>query len=203
MNSGRAVTVVEVTAAIPPGSWRPPRLADLLGDDAPRSGLLEGPWLQAFFTELPGEMRSKSNARRYRARRVTARERWSAYRDYESGVAAWIADAVPEGWELGPPPPAALRARPTVASFVFARTALDAANLPKSVLDAAQGIVYWTDASVRYSSELADRSRSADGGLVAFARLAPGTGSNELLVAGAALAAACSDYLEPTTRALD
>lgn len=181
-------------------TWTRPRLAELYGDGTARSGPLEGPWEQAFFAEIPVEVRSKSNARRYNPKKVADRQRWRAYRSYEELVASFVSDALPEGWELGPPPPAPVAQRPAVVSFIFARSLLDAANLSKSILDGLEGIVYWTDAAVRFSGSLGVRGRHGDSALVAFARLDPGAPPRALLDAGTALGQACAPYLDTEPR---
>jgi Holliday junction resolvase RusA-like endonuclease len=77
---------------------------------------------------------------------------------------------LPLTWDIGPAT-ATLDKRPSVAALLWARTALDAGNLSKSSLDALEGIVYRTDASVRSVLSLSQRPKGAPHiGLMAFAR---------------------------------
>jgi hypothetical protein len=152
------------------------------------SGLLHGPWDQAFFFELPGTVRSKSNARRF----TGSQQERAAYADNRAFArqVALIAQACrPAGWQLGAPPPSPLQARPQVVAAVLARSTLDATNVPKSLHDAVEGIVFHNDASVRGAAQVTVRGR-AGGGLVAFARLSPDTSPAEASAATAALLAA-------------
>lgn len=97
----------------------------------------------AFWFTTEGAVRSKSNFRRYEKKGRS----WQAYRSFEQVVALLCAQARPPGWELGEKS-APLATRPRVVAAIFAHTTLDAGNVPKSVLDACEGVVYHNDASV-------------------------------------------------------
>lgn len=143
-----------------------------------------GPWDQAFWFEVPCEMRSKSNARRGKDPRT--REQWRSQKAYESAVAQAARAQLPRGWDVGDPA-VGLPRRPQIVSFIFARSAIDAANFSKSTLDAVEGIVYVTDASVRYSGALGIRARKDPVVHVAFARLPASARPQDVLAAASAL----------------
>lgn len=150
----------------------------------------DGPWLSAFWVELP-EVVSKSNFRRYRP---DDREhaRWARYKDFEANLRSVLLEARPPGWEVGERR-APLSRRPVVVVSVWARSRLDTANLDKSVLDAGQppkvpAVVapyltdrdvplYWNDASVRAVLLCSDRGEPDGevGAVLGFACLSPGT----------------------------
>jgi hypothetical protein len=153
-----------------------------------RHGSLEGPWDQAFYFELPGAVRSKSNARRFTGD-AGQRRAYGAERLFAQQTELVARVALPTGWELGPPPPASLGARPQVVAAVVARTTLDATNVPKSIHDALEGVVFHNDASVRAASQLTVRGREG-GGAVAFARLPATASCVEVAEANAKLLAA-------------
>jgi hypothetical protein len=73
---------------------------------------------------------------------------------------------------------------------IFADTMLDSGNLSKSVLDALEGVVFHTDASVAYSGSLARRTRTDQRSFLAIALLAPGASVAEIIAAQAALGTA-------------
>lgn len=98
----------------------------------------------AFWFATPGPVRSKSNFRRYERKGRS----WGEYQMFERDCAFAVTAAVPPDWDLGDKSKA-LAKRPIVVSAIYATTTLDAGNVPKSVLDACEGIVYHNDASVR------------------------------------------------------
>lgn len=118
----------------------------------------------AFWVDLPA-VRSKSNYRHQRRG-----ESWRSLRGFEADVLLRTRSVLPTGWELGDSA-APVSARPVVVAAVCAKTLLDAGNLSKSVLDAVQGVVYHSDASVRAVTEVALRTSKDQGGGVAFALL--------------------------------
>jgi hypothetical protein len=67
---------------------------------------------------------------------------------------------------------------------------LDAGNLSKSVLDAVQGVVYHSDASVRGVTELTRRARANQNGVAAFVLLGVDAPESEVLEVLAELPAA-------------
>jgi len=73
-------------------------------------------------------------------------------------------------------------ARPVVVAAVAARSRVDVANFSKSVLDACEGVLYVTDASVLGVLCIGERGEGADT-LLGFAQLP--AGSSAAAVAGA------------------
>ena len=177
-HAGTVVRMTESSTSVTPAdsgcrpAGRAPRRSRLLVAE------LDGPWLSAFVFEVPYPVRSKSNARRYRTKTGTRRtqaERAAAKaeKQFTSQTRELARFARPGSWELGPPPPASVSQRPVVVSSVIAHTLLDATNVPKSLLDACEKVIYHTDATVRGASQLTVRADGA-GALVGFAQLAPG-----------------------------
>lgn len=154
-----------------------------------------GPWEQAFVCSIGTPVRSKSNFRRYNRRNVGDRDRWAAFKHFEALLAHQAQTVLPDGWDLGDATKPVAK-RPTVIAYIWARTTLDAANLSKSVLDALQGIAYHNDASVTAVACVAQRSRLDQHGVIAVARLAPGTNQQDLHTALAALIAAAAPFTE-------
>ena len=150
-----------------------------------------GPWKAAFFVEVPGRVSSKSNARRYRgSAKVSHTERAAARRQraYADLVGMVVRAKLPRSWDLGPPPPAPVASRPTVACVLVAATTLDATNVPKTLLDACEGLVFHTDASVRAASQITVRRADDQRLLVGFALLAADADPVELAAATTELA---------------
>lgn len=138
-----------------------------------------GPWRAAFYTEVPGRVSSKSNARRYsrsEAERAAARRQ----KAYAATVRTIVEARLPAGWDLGPPPPAPVADRPSVVCVLVAATTLDAPNVPKTLLDACEGLVYHTDAAVGASAQITSRRGTGQRLVVAFAQLGPGASPAEL-----------------------
>lgn len=161
------------------------------GVDGVDSGLLAGIGQCAFYVSVPFALRSKSNFRRGNAR---AGRQWDEFKSFESSVALLLAAARPESWDVGDPA-ASLAARPVVVCAIVARSLVDTANFSKSVLDAAQGVLYVNDASVLGVSSIGVRARTNQQALVAFAQLPGGASLADIasvsgrLAEGAALAA--------------
>jgi Holliday junction resolvase RusA-like endonuclease len=132
-----------------------------------RHGLLTGPWVSAFWVEVPMPLRSKSNFRRG-VRTRAQRGEWGRLKAFEHQLATLVEAACPDAWPLGERDKPLLR-RPQVISFIWARTTLDTANLSKSVLDACQDLIFHNDASVRWTSAHATRTGKDKRGLLAFA----------------------------------
>lgn len=141
-----------------------------------------GPWVEAFVVDLDDRLRSKSNFRRSSGAR---RSEWSEFRRFEQDTALVISQALPPTWDLGDRE-APLASRPVVVAVIAARSLLDAANFSKSVLDAAQDVVFHNDASVAGTASLGVRARDDQRARIAFARLDPGA---SLAMVSAALAA--------------
>lgn len=137
----------------------------------------------AFFIDLP-RVRSKSNYRH--SRRSST---WSSIQGFEGEVCIEAKAACPEDWQMGDLADP-IAARPGVVACVAARTMLDAGNLSKSVLDAVQGVVYHSDASVRGVTELTRRARANQNGVAAFVLLDAAAPESEVLEVLAELPAA-------------
>ncbi len=139
------------------------------------SGLIQLPSGHlAFFIDLP-RVRSKSNYRHSRRSNT-----WSSIQSFEDETRLEAQTVCPEEWQMGDlsdPIPA----RPGVVACVAARTMLDAGNLSKSVLDAVQGVVYHSDASVRGVTELTRRARANQNGVAAFVLLTADAPESEVL----------------------
>lgn len=140
----------------------------------------------AFVVEVPFPFVSKSNFRRHHA---GAPDAWRRYRDFEASLATLVRVARPRGWDLGATT-RAVAERPVVVVSLYARTTLDAANLPKSALDALEGVLYVTDAEVIACAARSTRTRHDQRGYLAAAQLAPGTDDHTIALALADLDAA-------------
>lgn len=157
-------------------------------------GVFDGPWEQGFWLRSMVALRSKSNFRRgYRPG-----ENWPAFRRFEQDLGLLLQSALPEGWDLGPDG-GPVAARPAVLTVVCASSLLDVPNYPKSVTDAAEGVVFHTDASVAFSGCVGVRS-SQPGLLVAFARLPAATPFPQIVDASAQLLVAAAARFEPPAR---
>jgi hypothetical protein len=80
-----------------------------------------------------------------------------------------------------------LRDRPVYVAVTIARSTIDAGNHSKSVLDAAEGVLYCNDAQVAASCAVAERGLKDPYLLVAFACLRPGAGVTDVATATSAL----------------
>lgn len=158
----------------------------------------DGPWDQAFWFVVDA-LRSKSNHRVGDRRR--GKSTWSGLAAFENELSATARQHRPRGWDAGDRDQS-VAARPRMAVVVFGRSALDTANLDKSVLDALQGPLMVTDAQIAHVVEFSERTTAAPGGLIAVARFAAGTPLTVLARGAIALELACLDILEtasPTT----
>ena len=130
-------------------------------------GLFHGDgWKQSFWVNIPGAVVSKSNHRKATATSGSAS--WRKVKNYESEVSFELRRARPQHW---PTPPMSLPPRESRLPFVAviaAVTRMDAGNISKSLLDAAQGVIYFSDAHVLAVSEIVERS-GTPGTLIAFA----------------------------------
>lgn len=116
----------------------------------------------ALWVPVPA-LKSKSNFRR--ELRGSA---WGSIRSFEDDLAKLLLGARGFSWPLGDKS-AKVSDRPHVVACVLARTLIDAGNLSKSVHDAAEGVIYHTDASVRCTMEFAERAGKNQHGAVGFA----------------------------------
>lgn len=133
--------------------------------------LTDGPWLSAFYVDLPSKLRSKSNYRR-------GKKGWDALASFEAVTRATFQKYVPYEWELGDktdPVPA----RPIVVLVVYARSMLDSSNFTKSVADAAESVLVHNDASITSTATFAERAQKGQRCSVAAALLEPGASISE------------------------
>jgi len=121
--------------------------------------------LSYFVTSLP-QVRSKSNYRSTRAKSGA----WREFAEFEKHASLLLRQSMPNDWVLGDAQDTILY-RPQVISCVLASTMLDAGNISKSVLDAAESVVYHNDASVRAVTQLIRRSSKGQSGAVGFAMI--------------------------------
>jgi hypothetical protein len=133
--------------------------------------LIDGPWEQGFLLRVPLALRSKSNFRRYNTRQKSGS--WEDAREFERSLGLLVLSNRPHGWDIGD---AArdLASRPVVVAAIAARSRIDVANYSKSVLDACQGVLYVSDASVLGVTALGERGASSAMAL-GFARLPAGS----------------------------
>lgn len=131
-------------------------------------------------------IQSKSNFRRHAKSRD-----WGRFRDFETGLGLQLRAGRPPEWQIADPS-LPLARRPVVVAAIWARTTLDAGNLSKSVLDAAQGVLYVTDASVRAVAEMTERAGKDQRAVIAFAQLPPQAEAHEIArVTSVLLSAVC------------
>lgn len=115
-------------------------------------------------------LRSKSNFRRSR-RGSTESGAWDRSKVFEESLGWLVRAARPEVWVLGDRD-ALLAERPVVVAAIAARSRIDVANFSKSVLDACEGVLFVTDASVLGVVCLGERG-VGDDTLLGFAQLPP------------------------------
>lgn len=118
--------------------------------------IIEGPWDQAFMTDVPVRLMSKSNARRY----TRGSRSGPSFGGFERSLGMIVRASRPSGWECGDPD-SPLGDRPSVVCVIAARSVLDAANFSKSVLDALEGVLFHNDASVLGVASIAVRGEQA------------------------------------------
>lgn len=136
----------------------------------------------SFCVVVPFPLRSKSNFRR----RSQSRD-WAVEQAFRRDLSVVVSAARPVNWPMGDAT-VPVAQRPAVACVIVATSTLDTANLSKSVLDALEGVVYHTDAQVRYQCAVSNRGRSAQRAVLAFAALDADTELSELHAHGARLA---------------
>jgi Holliday junction resolvase RusA-like endonuclease len=149
-----------------------------------RADLKDESFEQGFVFEVPFAFASKSNFRRYSE--TTRTNSWSRFRSFEDAIFHTANAARPADW-LNPGVELTLALRPVIVVVLYARTTLDASNLPKSVLDALQGVLYANDAQVRHVSSFTTRTTTNKVGYAGVARLAAGASNEEIIAAAAAL----------------
>ena len=148
-------------------------------------GLLDGPWIEAFWFSPQAQLRSKSNFRRVKKSSSGAGD-WGSLKRFEQTISTTARIARPSTWKIGNNNEA-VSVRPMIVSVVVAKSMLDAGNFSKSVLDACEGVVFHTDASVVASTGVSERGRIGQRCVIGFARLAPGSSLENVAKAVAAL----------------
>lgn len=133
-----------------------------------------------------GPVKSKSNFRR------SATSKWSDVSAFESEVGILARQSRPAEWVVDDQEK--LADRPVVVAVISAVTMLDAGNLSKSILDGAEGVLYRNDASVVLVMEHAERSKSGQKAVIAFAQLPAGSSKEELAQVAAELFSVVSTY---------
>lgn len=128
--------------------------------------LLNGPWEQAFYVDLPAQLRSKSNYRR-------GKKGWGALATFEAVTASVLQQYRPEGWDLGEAN-APVKERPTVVIAVAATSMLDSSNFTKSLADAMEGVLVHNDASIAANASISLRAKNDQRCGVAMAQLSAG-----------------------------
>ena len=128
--------------------------------------VLEGDWVSAFCVNIPLVLESKSNFRRY-----TSASKRSGSGSFENNVGFLVKAARPISWlPLNRTIP--VSDRPIVVSYICAQSNIDVSNYSKSILDACEGVLYVSDASVQACSALGIRGSSSSF-MLAFAQVAP------------------------------
>ena len=135
---------------------------------------LEGFPGPAFAVRLGFPLKSKSNFRRSRSKSV-----WAPYADFEIDTARVVASERPSTWVL-PEATVPFKERPLVIAAIVAVSALDAANFSKSLLDALEGVLFVSDASVVGVSSVGVRSRVEQDALLGFAQLPAGASVSDI-----------------------
>lgn len=153
------------------------------------SGELEGPFTCAFWFRLGFPLKSKSNFRR-----SPSAGSWSSHRAFEQSLGALARSVRPAGWVV-PDRTVAMADRPVIVVAIAARSLLDPGNYSKSVLDALEGTLFLTDASVAGVACLGERSRLSQDAVVGAAQLPAGATLQEVSVALESLASHTSRLL--------
>jgi hypothetical protein len=147
---------------------------------------LAGPWEAGFSVTVPFALQSKSNFRRH-SRSAAEIDRWRRHQDFETTLQVILRRSCPQTWEVGNADDS-LSKRPQVVAFLAAATLLDSGNLPKSVLDAAEGVLFHNDASVRsVTATTTHRRRVNQLGWLGFVQLSASATPAEVADATAAL----------------
>ena len=134
----------------------------------------------AFWIPLPA-VRSKSNYRH-----MDKGNAWRKLQGFENEVALSARAVLPSAWVLGDKA-ASVSERPSVVCCIAAKSLLDAGNLSKSVLDAVQGVIYYSDASVKAVTEIVERTSTDQCGAAGFVLLKPDATEDEVIDALTAL----------------
>ena len=135
-----------------------------------------------------GQVKSKSNYRR------SSSSKWSEISSFEIELGTILRQARPTGWLNDTEDK--VTDRPRVVAVIIARTMLDAGNLSKSILDAAEGVLFQNDSSVGLVMEYADRAKNDQRSVVAFTQLPAGSTRGEMAAEASKLFAAASEAFD-------
>lgn len=155
----------------------------------PLTGLLDGPWDNAFYFTHRGPVSSKSNYRHSKAGRAA----WATHKNFATAIGLAARQARPKDWlpGTGTQP---LAERPKIVTAIYARALIDVGNLNKTILDAVEatpakgpapeipGIVMFSDAQIAGQAEWATRTTQQPGAVIGFAQL-PATATPPQIVA--------------------
>jgi len=144
-------------------------------------GILNGPWVNAFWVLTENRIRSKSNFRRSNSSLA-----WRANQEFETSLALSLRAARPLTWPVVDAD-IPLNERPMFIVVTFAKSTIDAGNHSKSVLDAAEGVIYVNDAQVAASCAVAERGLSDPYLLIGIAELPPRSNIQDIATAGSVL----------------
>ena len=152
-------------------------------------GVLKGPWVNAFWVLTENRIKSKSNFRR-----SSSSVAWRANQEFETSLALSLRAARPLSW---PVVEADIKIgdRPVFVAVTFAKSTIDAGNHSKSVLDAAEGVIYVNDAQVAASCAVAERGLLDPYLLIAFAEMPKGSTIENIASSGATLLSKLSKIL--------
>lgn len=134
----------------------------------PTDPFLNGPWLSAFMVTVPLSLQSKSNFRRFKAGSSRGLSG-----SFENSVGLLVKSVRPAQWLLGDRD-IPVADRPLVVSYIRGKSNIDVANYSKSVLDACQGVLYVSDASVQSCMATGTRGGSSSF-MLAFAQVPAGS----------------------------
>lgn len=110
--------------------------------------------VSAFFIDGDFALASKSNYRQDKK----DRSRWRALVSFEEILSTTARSVRPDDWPVSDKT-VPLAKRPVIAIALVASSVVDAANLPKSVTDALQGVCYPDDAAARFVAVCTRRRR--------------------------------------------
>lgn len=119
-------------------------------------------WASMKVTLFVSNPKSKSNYTFSRKKGSYSTAKWEVVKNFEQDLKIKAKSTRPKGWPLGVKG-SKVDARPAVCVAIYARSLIDTGNLSKSALDALEGVLYHTDASVRYLCEASVRASQSDG----------------------------------------
>jgi Holliday junction resolvase RusA-like endonuclease len=115
--------------------------------------------------ELPYPLRSKSNFRRgYKDKD------WSNYKNFEKTTQLLLLSTKPSTWVMSDPN-LPVSSRKKIVVCIASQTVLDVGNYSKSLLDAAEGVLFFNDSEVTGLTCIGSRSRKNPITVVGFRQL--------------------------------